>query len=115
MKIRNIGGLSSAELRSEILKGGKIIRYPYSISLLFTTLQRKSGGHLIRPGDNAFKKGFIFFILSALFGWWGIPDGPKHTLNSLRTIWKGGRDVTDDVNSILEGSAMFKELELEKQ
>ena len=114
MNIRNISGLSTTELRKEIANGGKVIRYDYTISLLLLTLQRKSGGHLVRPGENARKKGISYTILSALFGWWGIPNGPHHTLKSIRTNMRGGRDVTEDVKSILEGSALFKELSMEK-
>jgi len=114
MNIRNISGLSTTELRQEIAKGGKIIRYDYTISLLLLTLQRKSGGHLVRPGENARKKGMSYTILSALFGWWGIPSGPQQTMKSIRTNMHGGRDVTEDVKSILEGSALFKELATQK-
>lgn len=114
MNIRNIGGLSTSELRKEIANGGKVIRYDYTISLLVTTLQRKSGGHLVRPGENAKRKGISYVILTAIFGWWGIPDGPKQTLKSIRTNMRGGRDVTEDVKSILEGSSLFKDLAREK-
>jgi len=113
MNIRNISGLSTKELREEIAKGGKIIRYDYTVSLLVLTLQRKSGGQLVRPGENARKKGIPYSILSALFGWWGIPDGPRQTLKTIRTNMRGGRDVTEDVKSILEGSALFKELKMD--
>lgn len=115
MRIKNIGGLSSKELINEIAKGARIIRYPYTISLLVITLQRKSGGNLVLPGENANRKRVSFILLSALFGWWGIPNGPKQTLKSIRTNLQGGRDVTQDVLAILEGKTMFKEFEMGKR
>lgn len=111
MNIRNIGGLSTTELREAIAAGARIIRYDFTVSLLITTLQRKSGAHLLRPGEHAARKGWSYTLVSALFGWWGIPDGPRQTLKSIRSNMRGGRDVTEDVKSILEGSSMFKELQ----
>lgn len=115
MRIKNIGGLSSKELIIAIGKGAKIIRYPYIISLVVVSLERKSQGKLVLPGESVTKKGFLFILLSALFGWWGIPYGPKKTLKSIRTNLKGGRDVTQDVLSILEGKTMFKDYAMEKR
>lgn len=114
MNIRDIGGLSTTALREEIANGSRIVRFDFTISLLVTTLQRKSGAHLVRPGEKASSKGISYTILSALLGWWGIPDGPKQTLKSIRSNMRGGRDVTEDVKSILEGSALFKDLEKKK-
>ena len=115
MTIKNIGGLSSGELLIAIGKGAKIVRYPYIISLIVVTLERKSQGKLVLPGQSVAKKGFIFILLSALFGWWGIPFGPSKTLKSIRTNLNGGRDVTQDVLSILEGKKMFKDYTMEKR
>lgn len=114
MNIRDIDGLSTSALREAIESGSRVVRFDYTISLLITTLQRKSGAHLVRPGQKASSKGISYTILSSLFGWWGIPDGPKQTLKSIRTNLRGGRDVTEDVKSILDGSSLFKTIEKEK-
>lgn len=114
MNIRDIGGLSTTALREAIAGGSRVVRFDFTISLLVTTLQRKSGAHLVRPGEKASAKGISYTVLSALFGWWGIPDGPKQTLKSIRSNMRGGRDVTEDVKSILDGSTLFKEIEKEK-
>ena len=115
MTIKNIGGLSSGELLIAIGKGAKIVRYPYIISLIVVTLERKSQGKLVLPGQSVTQKGFLYILLSALFGWWGIPFGPSKTLKSIRINLNGGRDVTQDVLSILEGKKMFKNYTIEKR
>lgn len=50
-----------------------------------------------RKGERIVSKGLPFTMISALFGWWGLPFGPKYTLESIRTNLKGGKDVTDEV------------------
>lgn len=59
-------------------------------------------------------KGLPFIIISVLFGWWGIPFGPKYTIESIRTICKGGKDVTDEVMATVAGHILFKEVQMQK-
>ena len=114
MKIKNIEGLSTEDLRKEVSKGARFIYYPYTISLGLFTFKRKSPLYLVRKKDNAVRKGFPFLMISAVLGWWGIPSGPKMTMQSIRTNRKGGKDITDEVISIWDGRALFKQLEEEK-
>ena len=109
MKIKNIGGLSPENLQQEVKEGGKFIYYPYAISLLLITIKRTSCVYLVRKRENAFTKGLRFTIISALFGWWGFPFGPKHTFNYIRTNVKGGKDVTDEVMATVAGHVLFRE------
>ena len=53
-------------------------------------------------------------IISALLGWWGIPFGPKFTLESIRTNMKGGKDVTDEVMATVAGHLLFQESHMAK-
>jgi hypothetical protein len=109
MKIKNINGLSAHDLQKEVANGGKFIYYPYTVSFIIVTFKRVSGVYLIRGHENAFRKGFRFILVSFLFGWWGIPSGPKYSFESICTNWKGGKDVTDEVMAVVEGYALFKE------
>lgn len=114
MKIKNIGGLSSDELRGEVSKGGRLIYYPYIISLGLVTFKKKSDLYLVRKNENPLKRSIPFLLISMLFGWWGIPMGPKLTLQSIRINKNGGKDITEEVMSILDGRALFKQMEEEK-
>jgi hypothetical protein len=109
MKIKNIDGLSPEELQVEVEKGGRFIYYPFTVSLLVITLKRTSGVYLVRSGENAVKKGLPFILISAFFGWWGFPYGPKHTFASIRTDINGGKDVTEDVMATVDGHLLFRE------
>lgn len=109
MRIKNIQGFSAADLEKEVNRGAKFLYYPYTISLIFFTFKRTSGVYLVKSNKNTYLKSFPFIILSALFGWWGIPSGPKYTFESIRTNLKGGINVTDEVMSTVEGHVLFKE------
>jgi hypothetical protein len=114
MKIRNIGGLSHEDLRKEVAAGARLIYYPYTISFVLVTFKRKSDLYIVRKKDNAARKAFPYLLLSAFFGWWGIPLGPKLTLQSIAVNRKGGKDITEEVMSILDGRALFRQVEEEK-
>jgi hypothetical protein len=109
MKIKNIDGLSAQELQEEVDEGGRFVYYGLTISAIIFTFKRPSGVYLIRAGENRLSKGYIFTIISCLFGWWGFPSGPKHTLESIRTNCRGGKDVTDEVMAVVTGYALYEE------
>lgn len=109
MKIRNIEGLSAKDLLLEAEKGAKFIQYTYTISIIIFSYRRSSDVYMLRPGSNPAKKGSRFILISALFGWWGIPFGPKYTFESIRKNLKGGKDVTDEVMSTVTGHILFQE------
>ena len=109
MKIKNINGLSADTLQHEVNKGGRFIYYVFTISFIIVTFKRTSGVYLLRAGENPIAKGIPYSFLSLLFGWWGIPWGPKHTLASIRINLKGGKNVTDEVMSVVAGYVLFKE------
>jgi len=114
MRIKNIKGLSAEDLQREVGKGGKFIHYPFIISLVVATFKRTSGVYLVRGNENAVTKGMPYTLLSVLFGWWGIPFGPKYTLQSIRANMKGGKDVTDEVMATVAGFVLYKETQKEK-
>ncbi|OSZ77272.1 hypothetical protein CAP36_12730 [Chitinophagaceae bacterium IBVUCB2] len=114
MKIKNIDGLSAQDLQQEADRGGKFVYYVYTISLLVFTFKRTSNVYLIRKGENARTKGNLFTALSLIFGWWGIPFGPKYTVQSVHTNIKGGKDVTDEVMATVAGHLLFRETQGQK-
>lgn len=115
MRIRNIDGLSPEQLQQEVEKGGKFIYYPFALSLIVVTFKRVSGVYLIRNKESAVTRGLRFSLLSLLFGWWGFPFGPKFTLESIRTNFSGGKDVTDEVMATVAGHILFQETQKQKK
>jgi len=115
MKIKNIDGLSAAELQKAVEDGGRFVYFACTVSLLIITLRDTSGVYLIRSGENSFRKSFLFTIISLVTGWWGIPFGPRYTLQALRTNYRGGKDVTDEVMSVVEGYLLFEEHNADKK
>ena len=85
MKIRNIEGLSADNLQQEADAGARFVYFPYTISLLLITLKRTSDVYMIRAGESAAARGRRFTLISLFLGWWGIPYGPKYTIESIRT------------------------------
>jgi len=114
MKIKNIDGLSAADLQQEVKEGGKFVYYPFTVSLIVVTFKRVSGVYLVRGKDNAVIKGLGFTLISLFFGWWGFPYGPKYTLDSIRTNLRGGKDVTEEVMATVAGHVLFKEAQKQK-
>jgi hypothetical protein len=114
MKIKNINGLSADDLEMKVADGGRFVYFAFTISLVVITLKRTSGVYLLQPGENAAAKSIPFTLLSLLFGWWGIPYGPKYTIQSISTNLTGGKDVTDEVMSTVAGHKLFRETQLKQ-
>jgi len=114
MKIRNIDGLSGTDLQREEEKGGRFVYYTYTISLIVVTFRRTSGVYLVRHNENRKTRGIPYIIISALLGWWGIPFGPKYSIESIRTNLRGGKDVTGEVMDTVAGHLLFQEVERQK-
>ena len=115
MRIKNIGGLSARDLQREAGQGARFVYFTYTVSLLFITLKRTSGVYLLRPHEKAARKGLRFTLVSLFLGWWGIPFGPKYTLQSIQTNRRGGKDVTDEVMSTVAGHILFQESQRNKK
>lgn len=115
MKIKNIDGLSASDLQKEAEKGARFVYYPYTISFIVITLRKTSGVYLIKAGENPLSRSWRFTLISLLFGWWGIPFGPKFTLQSIKVNQKGGKDVTDEVMSTVAGHILFQEAQKQQK
>ena len=109
MKIKNIDGLSAHDLQKAVSNGARFVYYAWTVSAIILTFKRTSGVYLINPGDNKLVKGFGYTLLSCLFGWWGVPFGPRHTIGSIKTNFQGGKDVTDEVMAVVAGYVLFEE------
>jgi hypothetical protein len=114
MKIKNIEGLSALHLEQEVDKGGKFVYYAFTVSLIIVTFKQTSGVYLVRAGEHGIPRAFLFTLISLILGWWGIPWGPKHTLESIRTNLQGGKDVTDEVMAVVTGYVLFEETQKKK-
>ncbi len=109
MKIKNIDGLTATDLQQQVSNGGRFVYFSYTISLLVVTFRDTSGVYLIRSGETTVGKSFLFTIVSLLTGWWGIPFGPKFTVQAIRSNLRGGKDVTDEVMDVVNGYLLFEE------
>jgi hypothetical protein len=109
MKIKNTGKLSPYDLQHEVSKGARFIYFPYTLSFVFFTLKRTSAVYLVRTGEKTTFRRSWFALVSFLFGWWGIPIGPKHTIKAIRITLRGGKNVTNEVMAVVNGYALFEE------
>jgi hypothetical protein len=101
MKINGIEGLTGADLKTELQRGGRFVIYQYCISIVLLTFRRPSDFHFVRGGENAVVKGLGYTLITLLLGWWGIPWGPIYTIGSFITNFGGGKDVTQEVIAAL--------------
>ena len=108
MTIKNIDGLSARDLQEAVNGGAKFVYYAWTISVIILTFKRTSGVYLVRGENSRVAKGFIFTLISVLLGWWGIPFGPRHTIESVKINCNGGKDVTNEVMSVVAGYVIFE-------
>ncbi len=101
MEIKNLEGLSPAQLKREIDHGGKFVIYDYTISIIIMTFRRSSNIYFVRSNENALMKGLGFTLLTLGLGWWGIPWGPIYTIGALYRNLSGGKEVTAEVLQLL--------------
>jgi len=99
MAIQGIGNMSPDQLRFELQRGAKLVRYQYCVSLLVITFRRSSEVYFIPAGESAVTKGLPWTLLTLVAGWWGIPFGPIFSIQSLITNFKGGKDLTADITA----------------
>ncbi|MBI5372237.1 MAG: hypothetical protein HZA79_09475 [Sphingobacteriales bacterium] len=114
MKIKNIEGLSAHDIMQEAEQGARFVYFTYTISLVVVTFKRTSDVFLVRKGESRLKRKWPYILITVLFGCWGIPFGPKYSLQAIRTNIRGGKDVTDEVVSTVAGHILFREKERQK-
>jgi hypothetical protein len=95
--IKNIEGLSNADINRELSQGAKFVVFEYSISILVMSFKRSSDIYFKKAGEPMFGQRFGYSLISLIFGWWGIPWGPIYTIWSLVTNLSGGKDLTKEV------------------
>jgi hypothetical protein len=101
--IKNIEGLTAAQINQELAYGAKFVTYQYTISIVLMTFKRSSDIYFVRANENCVIKGLPFTIMSFVLGWWGIPWGPIYTIGSLYKNLSGGTDITKDVLVLMNG------------
>lgn len=97
MKINGIEGISEEEMNQLLQNGAKFVIFEYTISIIFMTFTRSSDVYFIRPGEIGGLKGIVFTLISLIFGWWGLPWGPIHTIRTVFRNLDGGKDVTEKI------------------
>ena len=111
LKIKRLGVMTIAELRSAIAAGARIVVFTYAESWLIVTFKRVTDPTLIRPSESRVKIAAAPILTSLLFGWWGIPWGPIYTVQTLWQSFRGGIDVTDEVMATLEAAYADRQLD----
>jgi len=101
MAIQGLGNMSPDQLRFEIQRGAKLVRYQYCVSLLVITFRRSSEVCYIPAGESAISRGLPWTLITLVAGWWGIPWGPIFSIQSLITNFKGGKDLTADIGAAM--------------
>jgi hypothetical protein len=95
--IKNMDGMSDADINQALNEGAKFVLFQYCISILIMTFKRSSAIYFVRAGESTISKSLPFTLISFFFGWWGIPWGPIYTIGSIYTNLSGGKDVTQEV------------------
>lgn len=95
--IKNLEGLTFAQISNEIERGAKFVTFPYAVSIIVMTFRRGSDIYFVRGDESSFKHSYGFILITLLFGWWGIPWGPIYSIGSLFSNLTGGKDVTQEV------------------
>jgi hypothetical protein len=97
MEIKNIEGLSPADIRGMVSNGGKFVFYKYCISIILMTFNRTSDIYFVKPRDSRVTPGLGYLGVNLLLGWWGFPWGPIYTIGNFFNIVSGGKDVTTEI------------------
>lgn len=103
MIIKGIENMDGGNIMSQIQQGGKFVVYTYCFSIILVTFRRSSNIYFIRADEGSVTKGLKYTLLTALFGWWGIPWGPIYSIGAFITNFRGGKDITNEVLATLSG------------
>ena len=97
MVVRGIEGMTVDELQAEVRNGGRFVIFVWTVSFVVLTFKQPTDVHFIRVGESSLSGAIGPSLISLVFGWWGIPWGPIHTIEAIAVNLSGGRDVTNDV------------------
>lgn len=100
-EIKNIEGLSVAQIQQMVENGGKFVIFPYTVSIVVATFKRGSSIYFVRPEEKSIKHSLKHVLVNTTLGWWGFPWGPIYTINCMYHQMMGGKDVTDEIMSHL--------------
>ncbi|MBR8536870.1 hypothetical protein KDU71_14945 [Carboxylicivirga sediminis] len=89
--------LTIEELKYKVENGYRFKAFQYCFSPIFATYYPFSPAFLLKDGETGKPQIRKYNMISAIFGWWGVPYGPLYTIRSMRFNLKGGLDVTDDI------------------
>jgi hypothetical protein len=111
--LKKTAGTSLNEIYGDIKNGGRFIVYCYCISIVALTFKQISPPYFIRPGEPTSKYRLKYTIRSLLFGWWGLPWGPIHTIDRILINNKngGGLDITEEIVQKLQLTYLGKDNE----
>lgn len=101
MRLVGAEKLTRQQVEETLANGGRLVFFEYCVSLIVVTLRCPSPVYLLRAGDYGLLRGLPYTLVSAVFGWWGLPMGLVYTPLTLMTNLSGGRDVTAEADTLL--------------
>jgi hypothetical protein len=101
MRLVGAERLTREQVEATLVAGGRLVFYEYCISFIVLTMRCPSAIYLLRPGEMGLWRGLPYALVSLFFGWWGLPMGLVYTPLTLMTDLSGGRDVTDEADTLL--------------
>lgn len=104
-RLANLEGFTIGQLEQEIVRGGKLVTYTWTISPIAFTVRNVTGIYLVRPGEKD-NHWIMPTIITGLFGWWSIPNGFINALQSIKVNRSGGLDVTGDIMANLDEASL---------
>lgn len=111
MHSTNPSDYTDEELRDEIERGGRLVVFPYCVSLILVTLRRNSRPYVIPAGQGGFVLSLPWALISLLLGWWGIPWGLIYTPIALWQTLGGGVDLTDEWRNTYDAAVRAEQAE----
>lgn len=101
MIVKGIKGKTNSQIKFEISQGARFVYFDYCISFLIT---RKHHTKIIyvTADKSVYYIGLLLNLLTLIFGWWSFPYGPIYTIQSLISNFKGGNNITRQIDSFLD-------------
>lgn len=106
MIVKEIKGKTNSQIRFEISQGAKFVYFEYCLPFLMHN-KKTSRTFYVQAEKSVFYIGLLFSLISLLFGWWSFPFGPIYTVQSIISNFRGGKNITNQVYSLMEENQSY--------
>ncbi len=101
MRILGTARLSAQEVRDKVNEGWRFLQFEETRSFVIFTQRKYTDIYFVPPYESHLGYAKKHILITALFGWWGIPWGLVGTPMSILRNFRGGRNMTHEVVSRL--------------